>query len=59
MAAGWGAGAPGEAGATPPWDLVLYISGASPRSMAAVATVRRLCDTELPPGTRFDRDRCR
>lgn len=43
----------GEAGGAPALDLVLYISGAAPHSTAAVETVRRLCDTELPPDTRF------
>lgn len=30
------------------WVLVLYVSGASPRSGEAVEAVRQLCDTELP-----------
>jgi circadian clock protein KaiB len=29
------------------WSLVLYVSGASPRSAAALETVRRICDEEL------------
>lgn len=29
------------------WQLTLYISGASPRSAEAIATVRRICDEEL------------
>ena len=29
------------------WSLTLYVSGASPRSTAALATVRRICDDEL------------
>ena len=29
------------------WSLTLYISGASPRSTAAIDTVRRMCDKEL------------
>ena len=29
------------------WSLTLYVSGASPRSAAAMETVRRLCDEEL------------
>jgi circadian clock protein KaiB len=29
------------------WELTLYVSGASPRSAEAVATVRRICDEEL------------
>lgn len=32
----------------PRWSLTLYVSGASPRSAAALETVRRLCDEELP-----------
>jgi circadian clock protein KaiB len=30
------------------WSLTLYVSGASPRSVEALETVRRLCDEELP-----------
>lgn len=29
------------------WALTLYVSGASPRSAAAIANVRRVCDGEL------------
>lgn len=29
------------------WFLTLYVSGASPRSTAALETVRRICDEEL------------
>lgn len=29
------------------WSLTLYVSGASPRSTAALETVRRICDEEL------------
>lgn len=29
------------------WALTLYVSGASPRSAEAVATVRRICDEDL------------
>jgi circadian clock protein KaiB len=29
------------------WSLTLYVSGASPRSAAALETVRRICDEEL------------
>jgi circadian clock protein KaiB len=31
----------------PRWALTLYISGASPRSSEAIATVRRICDEDL------------
>jgi circadian clock protein KaiB len=34
------------------WSLTLYVSGAGPRSSAAVGIVRDLCDTEL--AGRFD-----
>jgi len=34
-------------GGAPRWSLTLYVSGASPRSAAALETVRRLCDEEL------------
>lgn len=29
------------------WSLTLYVSGASPQSLRAIETVRRLCDEEL------------
>ena len=29
------------------WSLTLYVRGASPRSAAALETVRRICDEEL------------
>jgi circadian clock protein KaiB len=29
------------------WSLTLYVSGASPRSTAALETVRRICDEDL------------
>ena len=29
------------------WRLTLYVSGTSPQSVAAVETVRRICDKEL------------
>ncbi len=31
----------------PRWDLTLYVSGASPRSTEAIATVRLICDLDL------------
>jgi len=31
----------------PRWSLTLYVSGASPRSAEAIATVRRICDEDL------------
>lgn len=37
-----------EVGVAYDWDLVLYVNGASPHSTAAVDSVRRLCDEELP-----------
>ena len=33
--------------ADPQWLLILYVSGASPRSAEAIDTVRRICDEEL------------
>lgn len=33
--------------ASPRWSLTLYVSGASPRSTAAVEAVRRVCDEDL------------
>ena len=32
----------------PRWSLTLYVSGASPHSAQALATVQRLCNEELP-----------
>ena len=29
------------------WSLTLYVSGASPHSVAALETVRRICDEDL------------
>ena len=36
-----------SSGGAPRWSLTLYVSGASPRSAAALETVRRICDEEL------------
>lgn len=36
-----------SSGGGPRWSLTLYVSGASPRSAAALETVRHLCDEEL------------
>lgn len=36
-----------DAGEAPYWALSLYVSGAGPRSAAAIELVRTLCDTEL------------
>lgn len=35
------------AGGAVRWSLTLYVSGASPRSTAALETIRRICDDEL------------
>lgn len=32
---------------SPRWSLTLYVSGASPRSAAAIDNIRRVCDAEL------------
>lgn len=37
----------GDAGA-PRWSLTLYVAGSSPRSVAALENVRRVCDEDLP-----------
>lgn len=34
-------------GSAPLWVLTLYVSGASPRSAAAIDSVRRICEEEL------------
>ncbi len=34
-------------GDPPPYELTLYVRGASPRSTSAIQTVRRLCDELL------------
>jgi circadian clock protein KaiB len=36
-----------EAGADPDWDLRLYVAGQSPKSLNAVANLKRLCDEHL------------
>lgn len=36
-----------SAGGPARWSLTLYVSGASPRSTAALETIRRICDDEL------------
>lgn len=35
------------AGARSRWTLRLYVTGASPRSVEAIVTVRRICDEDL------------
>lgn len=37
-----------EAEGRPRWALTLYVAGSSPRSVAALENVRRICDEELP-----------
>ena len=32
------------------WNLRLYVAGQTPRSLAALANLRRICDEYLPPG---------
>ena len=36
-----------DSDADPPWQLTLYVSGASPCSAEAIDTIRRICDEEL------------
>jgi len=36
------------------YRLLLFVSGATPRSMRAVAAVRNLCDARLPGAYRLD-----
>jgi circadian clock protein KaiB len=36
-----------DAPATDQWSLTLYVNGASPHSIRAIETVRRVCDEEL------------
>lgn len=36
------------------WVLRLYVSGASPNSVAAIENVRRMCDEELGGSVEFD-----
>jgi circadian clock protein KaiB len=31
----------------PQWSLTLYVSGASPRSVAAIASIRKICEDDL------------
>ena len=45
--------APAPDGAEVPLALTLFVSGAAPRSTAAVAVVRAVCDGDLGPGVRL------
>jgi len=48
-----GPGRPGRAakpGKTDSWNLRLYVAGQTPRSLAALANLRRLCAEHLPSG---------
>ena len=33
-----------------PWNMRLYVAGQTPRSLAALANLRKLCAEHLPPG---------
>ncbi|HET9689812.1 MAG TPA: circadian clock KaiB family protein [Acidimicrobiales bacterium] len=33
-----------------PWELRLYVAGETPRSVAALANLRRICEEHLPGG---------
>jgi circadian clock protein KaiB len=37
-----------------PWIMRLYVAGQSTRSLAAIANLRRLCDTHMPPGCKIE-----
>jgi circadian clock protein KaiB len=37
----------GRVAATPEWQLKLYVAGQTPRSMAALANLKRVCETHL------------
>ncbi len=39
---------PREAKSFPPWNLRLYVAGQSPKSLAAFANLKKLCETHLP-----------
>lgn len=39
---------PGASGEEETWELRLYIAGQTPRSVAAFANVKRLCEEHLP-----------
>jgi circadian clock protein KaiB len=39
---------PGAKGETEVWELRLYIAGETPRSVAAFANLKRLCEEHLP-----------
>lgn len=43
-----------EAGANEFWDLRLYVAGQTPKSMAAVANLKRLCEEHLPGRYRIE-----
>ena len=36
------------------WDLRLYVAGQTPRSMAAIANLKRLCEEHLPGRHRIE-----
>ena len=40
--------ATGSDGKTETWELRLYIAGQTPRSVSAIANLKRLCDEHLP-----------
>lgn len=42
------------AGSNEFWDLRLYIAGQTPKSMAAIANLKRLCEEHLPGRYRIE-----
>jgi circadian clock protein KaiB len=36
------------------WDLVVYVTGSSPKSLHAIENLRRACDEYLPGGYRIE-----
>jgi circadian clock protein KaiB len=37
-----------------PWTMRLYVAGQSTRSLAAIANLRRICDSHMPPDCKIE-----
>lgn len=45
---------PASTPAAPPWNLRLYVAGQGPRSLAAIANLRKLCETHVADPYRIE-----
>jgi circadian clock protein KaiB len=43
-----------DATSQPPWELRLYVAGQTPKSVAAFANIKRLCEEHLPGRYRIE-----